>query len=68
MAIEVLAGREGTVNIRRWRWCRDTQELQLRASAVVRARLGVAQSGLGRGLIAMAGQGKLNRGHGLLSW
>ena len=32
-----------------------------------RARQG-AQSGLGRGLTAIAGQGKLSRGHGLLSW
>ena len=63
----MLADREGTVNGRRWRWCRNTQERQLRASDVVRARLGAAQSGLGRGLTAMAGQGRLNRGHGLLS-
>ena len=35
--------------------------------AVVRARLGAAQSGLGRGLTATEGQGKLNRGHGLLN-
>ena len=41
-------GSEGAVNGRRWRWCRNTQERQLRASAVVRARLGAAQSGLGR--------------------
>ena len=27
-----------------------------------------AQSGLGHGLTAMAGQGKLSRGHGLLNW
>ena len=63
----MLAGREGIVNGRRWRWCRNTQERQLRASAVVRAQLGAAQSGLDRGLTAMTGQGKLNRGHGLLS-
>ena len=44
------SGREGIVNGRRWRWCRNTQERQLRASAVVRARLGEAQSGLGHGL------------------
>ena len=35
--------------------------------AVVRARLGAAQSGLGRGLTATAGQGKLNQGHMLLN-
>ena len=35
---------------------------------LVRARLGAAQSGLGRGLTAIAGQSRLNRGHGLLSW
>ena len=35
---------------------------------MVRARLGAAQSGLGRGVTAMTGQGRLNRGHGLLSW
>ena len=64
----MLAGREGTVNGRRWRWCRNTQERQLRASAVVRAQLGAAQLGLGRGLTAMTRQGRLNRGHGLLSW
>ena len=40
------------MNGRRWRWRRNTQERQLRASAVVRARLGAAQSGLGRGLTA----------------
>ena len=64
----MLAGREGTVNNRPWILCRNTQERQLRASAMVRARLGAAQSGLGRGLTAMTGQGRLNRGHGLLSW
>ena len=48
MAMEARDGSEGTVNDRRWRWCRNTQERQLRASAMVRARLGAAQSGLGR--------------------
>ena len=38
------------------------------AKTKVRARGRVAQSGLGRGLTAMAGQGKLSRGHGLLNW
>ena len=46
--MEARAGSEGAVNGRRWRWCRNIQERQLRASAVVRARLGAAQSGLGR--------------------
>ena len=64
----MLTGREGIVNGRRWRWCRNTQERQLKASAVVRARLGAAQSGLGRGLTALTGQGRLNLGHRLLSW
>ena len=48
MAMEVRAGSEDAVNGRRWRWCRNIQERQLRASAVVRARLGASQSGLGR--------------------
>ena len=48
MAIEARDGSEGAVNGRRWRWCRNTQERQLKASAVVRARLGAAQSGLVR--------------------
>ena len=38
------------------------------AKTRARARGRVAQSGLGRGLIAMAGQGKLSQGHGLLNW
>ena len=46
--MEVRAGSEDAVNGRRWRWCRNTQERQLRASAVVCAQLGAAQSGLGR--------------------
>ena len=46
--MEARTGSEGAVNGRRWRWCRNTQERQLRASAVVLARLGAAQSGLGR--------------------
>ena len=39
-------------------------------AAKTRARVHgrVAQSRLGRGLTAMAGQGKLSRGHGLLNW
>ena len=41
-----------------------TQAAKTRA----RARGRVAQSGLGRGLIAMAGQGKLSRGYELLNW
>ena len=48
MAMEARAGSEGAMNGRRWRWCQNTQERQLRASAVVRARLGAAQSGLER--------------------
>ena len=48
MAMEARAGSEDAVNGRRWRWCRNTQERQLRASAVVRARLGATQSGLER--------------------
>ena len=39
-------------------------------AAKIRARTRgrVAQSGLGRGLTAMAGQGKLSQGDGLLNW
>ena len=48
MAMEVRVGSEDAVNGRWWRWCRNTQERQLKASAVVRARQGAAQSGLGR--------------------
>ena len=38
------------------------------AKTRARAHGRVAQSGLGRGLTAMAGQGKLSQGHGLLNW
>ena len=38
------------------------------AKTRARARGRVAQSGLCRGLTAMAGQGKLSQGHGLLNW
>ena len=49
VAVAIGAGGSGDgVNGRRWRWCRNTQERQLRAPAVVRARLRAAQSGLGR--------------------
>ena len=49
VAVAIGAGGSGgAVNGRRWRWCRKTQERQLRAPVVVRARLRAAQSGLGR--------------------
>ena len=38
------------------------------AKTRARAHDRVAQSGLGRGLTAMAGKGKLSRGHELLNW
>ena len=38
------------------------------AKTRARARGRVAQSGLDRGLTAMAGEGKLSQVHGLLNW
>ena len=38
------------------------------AKTKARAHGRVARSGLGRGLTAIAGQGKLSRGHELLNW
>ena len=67
----VRAGSENAVNGQRWRWYRNTQKRQLRASAVVRARLGAAQSGLGRagstgwcrrGLLLKLGSGQRRQG------
>ena len=51
------AGSEDAVNGRRWRWCRNTQEQQLRASVVVGTLLGAAQAGLGSGNGAGRGSG-----------
>ena len=59
-AVEMATGSGGSGGARRQGWHSERP-------AVVRARLGVAQSGLGLGLTAMARKGKLDRGHGLLN-